>query len=53
MLVIKTERKKVKWKCAWLLLPPWRAGRVARKKIPNPTVETTPLTANRNLSEGQ
>lgn len=53
MFVIKTEIKKIKWKCAWLLLPPWRVGRVAGKKMPNPQVETTPLTANKNLSEGQ
>lgn len=53
MLVVKTERKKIKCKCAWLLLPPRRVGRVAGKKIPNPQVETVPLTANRNFSEGQ
>lgn len=53
MFVIKTEIKKNQRKCAWILLPPWRVGRVAGKKIPNPQVETTPLTANRNLREGQ
>lgn len=58
MLVMRTEIKK-KWKCGWLLLPPWRVGRVAGKKIPNPQVETIPLTAKdskkkfKNSSEGQ